>query len=240
MLGSALPSGAERPAFGATPGRAGALNEHAVDGYRAALRACKRTLYQGVHENDSPGPRVAVLGDSAENQLRSLGLADPFLHWIYGTQCGEQFRTAIDDGRLDQVLASNPHVLVLALGNNDFNQEFQFRPDLVPMALEDIQRTLDLTEDVPCRVIVNLPNVAPLTMSIAQRISWQSAAAEINEAFEAAQARPGVHVADWASVVDRDWQRYTIEAIHLTRAGIKARRSLELSTMRQCPKPTTS
>jgi lysophospholipase L1-like esterase len=211
-----------------------------TDLYREALQACERTLYQGIRENDSPGARVAVLGDSGENQLRELGLADPLLHWISNTQCGEQFRTAIDDGRLAAVLDRYPDVLILGLGNNDFNEEFQFRPDLVPTALADIEHTLDLTEGVPCRVIVNLPRVAPVTMPAAQQAGWLAAATEVNAAFDAAEARPGVHVADWASTIEGDWQRYTIDTIHLTRAGIKARWNLEQEAMRRCPKPASA
>lgn len=206
--------------------------------FNEALDQCRQVLAEGIRENASPGPRIAVLGDSGENQIRNAALADPAVHWIYNTHCGEKWGSALDSGRVAEVVAARPQVLVIALGNNDFTENWAYRPDLVPVALDNIRRVMDATEGIPCRVIVNLSTVPPLTLPSSLYDDWKSSARQLNDAYDYyAATRRGVIVEDWNALLNWYWPHYTIDTIHLTRAGINSRLNLHLATARQCWAP---
>src|SRR5262249_13149822 len=149
--------------------------------------------------------------------------------------CGEHFGTVIDTGRLGDVLSANPDVLVIGMGANDMTAFWHVDTSMLPGALSDLNRLLDASESVPCRVIVNLPHVLPWSIADSQEAAnWQYMTSQLDAAMSAAQARHGVHVADWDQRIAWYWPAYLADGLHLTGTGINERINLQLETARQC------
>ena len=142
-------------------------------------------------------PKIAVLGDSVQDQTRNGALADRQYRWMYATHCGEKFGTALSSGRVADAVAANPDVMVFGLGPNDMTEFWQVRPDFLAAAVSNLNQLLDATESVPCRIIINLPEVTP-DFAANSSSTWMYLTEQLNAAEDAAQARHGVHVADWA------------------------------------------
>jgi hypothetical protein len=199
---------------------------------------CQADLENGVHDNGAPGvPRIGVLGDSVADQTRTPLMFDAAYRWTYATHCGEKFGTAVDSGRAGDIVNTHPDVVVIALGPNDLTEFWQVRPDFIGPAISNLNRLLDATESVPCRVIINLPDNKPDFVGDADNATWLSLTAQLNGAENAAQARHGVHVADWAGTVDWYWPAYLQDGLHLTGIGVNARINLAIQTARQCLPP---
>ncbi|MBI2704550.1 MAG: hypothetical protein HYX32_04575 [Actinobacteria bacterium] len=203
------------------------------------IAECANDLERGVRENSSPGPRIAALGDSVQSQMRGAAMADPAIHWMYASHCGEKLGTAIDSGRVADVVASNPAATVIGLGGNDLSEFWQVRPENLPAALYNLQRLLDASDQLPCRVIYTLPEVAPFFANGDEAV-WLDMTRQINNAIRAAaQTRAGLLVADWAQTVSWFWPAYLQDGMHLTRFGINEKTNLAVATARQCWAPDT-
>jgi hypothetical protein len=200
---------------------------------------CHEDLERGYRDSGTPGvPSIAVVGDSVEDQTRDPVQSDPAYRWLFATHCGEQFGTLIDTGRLSDVTSANPDVLVFGLGANDMTAFWHVDLSMLPGALANLNRVLDATENVPCRVLVNLPHVLPWFISSNQEAAnWDYMTGQLDAAMDAAQARHGVHVADWNGHVSWYWPAYLADGLHLTGTGINDRINLELETARQCFAP---
>lgn len=201
------------------------------------IAACQQDQERGVKDNGAVGkPKIAVLGDSVQVQTRSPAMADPAHRWLYATHCGERFVSALDSGRVADAVATRPDVLLIALGGNSFTENWQTRPDMLGPALADLERLLDATDSVPCRVIFDLPYVAPWFAGN-EGDTWLYLTAELNKAIWAAEHRPGVHVAGWRDRIAPYWPAYLQDGLHLTRLGINEKINLALETGRQCLLP---
>jgi hypothetical protein len=201
------------------------------------MAACAQDLDRGVRDNGVTGaPTIAVVGDSISSQTRDPALSDDAFHWAYASHCGEQLASAIDTGRLADAHALHPDVLVIALGTNDLRGDGTFRPETLAPVIANLHRALDATDDVPCRVLVNVAR-NPLPMPADQAVLRDAQIDALNREMTAAQARAGVHVDDWAGRLVGHEAAWSADGIHLTRAGINARINSMVATARQCRPP---
>lgn len=195
--------------------------------------ACYEDVEKGVKENASEGPKIAVLGDSAVGLIRPHALNDNLYHWAFASHCGEKFGTVIEMGRLADALAISPDVLVLNLGSNNTSEAWQLKPELVEPGLVDLEGLLDATDNVPCRVIVDLPSIphpkdtpedGKLRVELTDRI---------NSALHASASRPGVRLVKWSERVNAN-RHYIFDHAHPTPAGINAMINTIIEASQSC------
>ncbi len=201
--------------------------------FQELFDACRTDVDRGLRDNGVAGaPVLAVVGDSVQVQTRLPAMGDTAFRWVYSAHCGEQYRSVIDSGRLDDAVSVRPDVLIDGIGSNDLSYFFHYDAARLPGAVAAFGEFLDRTDAVPCRVIINLPEQVsdPLVASLHH---------QMNEVFrQAAATRPGVHLADWNLLTAvAPGLRYDDQ--HLTHAGIDARINLGLATARQCLVPDT-
>lgn len=204
---------------------------------------------RGLGESKSAGPKIAVLGDSAANLIRTVALQDPVYHWGFASHCGERFGTVIDDGRLEDAIKFQPDALVIFLGSNNTTEAWGLRPDLMDKAMFDLDRLLDATDSVRCRVVVDLPAMPHPDLGDVGGSADKPDGAElrvkltrqVNDALHAAASRPGVHLANYAELAERDTRKYYWDQSHPTPAGINLWMNLVIETAQKCfatPPPT--
>ncbi len=203
------------------------------------LGGCYGANPNGVTENSTVGPRIAVIGDSVAAQWRGAALPDPYFHWAFAAICGEEFATSVDSGRAGYAMATNPDVVVFDLGYNTIIDNYQnLAPSLVAPGLADLQRLLTATDGARCRVILNIPrqpdpNDTPETAALRMQLIDQ-----VNAAFtSAASTHPGVVVADWSARVSPDPTHYLTDGRHLLRPGKNAKINLAIEQGRRCLLP---
>lgn len=183
-------------------------------------------------------PTLAVVGDSVQNQARQPSLDDGAYHWVYGSRCGENFGTVVDSGRLAAVLTTSPDVLVGGFGSNNFSALWQPDPAMFPGFVANLERYLDLTDGVPCRVLFTMPDRHPAYATPAQVPVWHDLIRRANDRYRAIDpvAHPNVIVADWAAMTDAVpgliWDDQ-----HMTHAGVNARINLAIGASRRCFAP---
>ncbi len=203
------------------------------------IAACQQDHERGVFDNGAAGkPRYGVVGDSVMNQTRAPALADSTYRWTYLTHCGENFGTTQSSGRLGDVLASNPDVLVGGFGTNNFSAFWQPDPGMYQGFVANFNAFLGASDAVPCRVLFNISERIADYATGDVRDTWlwliRSANAMIGSIN--ASAHPKVTVIDWKTITQQH-PEYLVDDQHLTRAGVNARINLTLSTSRQCQKP---
>src|SRR6478672_4532794 len=163
VIGAAAPAGAGPP--DPLPWLRTYVGPDSVDVSQIAVivaQECGNDLDRGVRDNGAQGvPRIAVVGDSVQDQTRTPLMFDGSYRWMYATHCGEKFATAVNSGRIFDAVSTNPDVMVFALGANDMSNLWHVDPNLLPGALATFNQMLDATESVPCRVLINLPDVIP-------------------------------------------------------------------------------
>ncbi|MEZ5141240.1 MAG: hypothetical protein R2726_01795 [Acidimicrobiales bacterium] len=202
--------------------------------------SCSADKERGVYDNGVPGvPKIAVAGDSVDDQLRFPALTDEDHRWVFATHCGEKYWTTLVSGRLSDALAAAPDVLVIGLGANNVTYDFAPAPELLAGALHFFEQTLLATDGVRCRVLLNLPETSSYGDPAADATMLGLIRA-MNAAYASVDPtrHPGVHVADWRAVTARAPQLLADDS-HVTWAGINARINLMLATARQCFPPDT-
>jgi len=200
---------------------------------------CARDRERGVWSNGATGkPRIGVVGDSVQAQTRDAEMADPAYHWINLTHCGENVGTALNSGRVADVLAENPEVLVGGFGTNNFSEAWFVTPALFPVYQTNLETFLDQSDHVPCRVLFNFSDETAAFHPENERATWSSLtlAANLHLARIDPVAHPNVIIADWraATAADPD---LVFDDQHLSNKGINARVNLALAASRRCFAP---
>jgi len=203
------------------------------------IAACQQDHERGVFDNGATGkPRYGVVGDSVMNQTRAPALADTAYRWTYLTHCGENFGTAQSSGRLGDVLATNPDVLVGGFGTNNFSAFWQPDPGMYQGFVANFNAFLSASDATPCRVLFNISERIADYATGEPRDTWlwliRSANAMIGSINPA--THPKVTVIDWKTITQQH-PEYLVDDQHLTRAGTNARINLMLSSSRQCLTP---
>lgn len=201
---------------------------------------CARDRERGVWDNGAIGrTKIAVLGDSVQAQTRDATMADTeHYRWLDLTHCGENFGTVIDSGRLDDVIARQPEILISGFGTNNFTEMWFVVPALFPKFSANLDRYLDRTDHIPCRVFLNF-SMRPATYHPAnEQAMWQDLLTSANLRFAQIDTtdHPGVIIADWAKLTE-EHPEYLLDDQHLTGAGINARINLALAASRKCLPP---
>ncbi len=197
---------------------------------------CARDRERGVWDNGATSkPRIGVVGDSVQAQTRDAEMADSAYHWIDLTHCGENVGTALTSGRVADVLAQNPEVLVAGFGTNNFSEAWFVTPALFPVYQANLETLLDQSDHVRCRVLFNFSDETAAFHPENERTTWASLtlAANLHLARIDPVAHPNVIIADWqaATAADPD---LVFDDQHLSNKGINARMNLALASSRKC------
>ncbi len=200
------------------------------------IAACQADHERGVFDNGAAGQlRYGVVGDSVENQTRAPALADLAYRWTYLTHCGENLGTVQTSGRLGDVLATTPDVLVGGFGTNNFSTNWMPDPTLYSAFVANFGSFLGATDGVPCRVLFNVPDRIVDYASGDAKVQWQQMITGANQLFATIDpvAHPNVIVVDWNGITHLI-PGLLVDDQHLTRAGINARINLALGASRRC------
>jgi len=205
------------------------------------LATCANDLDRGLRENGATNaPRIAVIGDSVQSQMRLPAMFDPVVHWMYASHCGETLKTVVTSGRLGDAIGSDPDVLLIALGSNDLSHDFRVDLAALPGALAALEGLLDATEGTRCRVAFTLPEIPNFQTLESEHGAWMQMTREINSRLRmAAMARRNFYVADWAASIAVYPPAYLPDGLHLSRKGVNTKINLALRTARRCWAPDT-
>lgn len=203
------------------------------------IDACHQDRDHGVFDNGAWDKiRIGVVGDSVQNQTRAPALSDLAYRWTYLTHCGENLGTVASSGRLGEVLATNPEVLVGGFGTNNFSYDWLPQPSIYPAFITNFHAFLDRTDGVPCRVLFNISEHVADYYTGTTRDQWLSMIRQANSMFASIDpvAHPDVIVIDWDTTTKQSpW--LLLDDQHLTRSGVNTRINLALSASRRCLVP---
>lgn len=224
-LGAVVSDHDHTPKVAATPTAASTPRSSSALSFDLA-KACAHDD-TGIQVGVGTGPVVGLVGDSLSSQLRTRFLEQPDLRAVVATHCGAHLHTPLDDGSIDQLLADQPQILVIALGTNTISDHFTPAPRLLLDRLGDLDRLIAATNDVPCRVWVNVaavdrhanPPDGPMFIALAKVFNDRLA--------RRVATAPGRNaIADWDAVVASHPDALMPDGIHLTPDGQTARLQL--------------
>lgn len=203
------------------------------------IAACEWSNHRGVDNTPVTGkPKIGLLGDSVDNQLRVSAIFDPMFRWSVATHCGENYATSLDFGRTDAVLAEQPDILVSGSGANNISYLWTPFEELLATFQSSFERYLNHTDQVKCRVVFTTPERWSPDATFEQAAVWQSLIQRMNNTIRTIDpnVHPNVFVVDWAAAT-AFFPGLLIDDQHLSNAGINTRINLILSTSRRCYVP---
>lgn len=196
--------------------------------------ACEPNPYAGAH-----GPRIGVIGDSlvvgieelATAQLRDRGW-NPSVTGHAGYTVADEFDT------MTRLMATDPQVVVLALGTNDI-RDLGYGKQTWAQLRDDVRQALALTRSAGCVVWVGVntyngawtPGDGDLTV----------AGSRVNQVITeelAASGRPEgtTDYADWSAISAGHMEYFSAPGDpHFTPAGNQAYTDLIVETAGRCP-----